>query len=143
MYFSTNVSFASLPVFLPIILEELGYSSINAQGLSAPPYFLSFLITVSSVWVADRTQQRGYFIIALSMVGCIGYIILATVESVGARYCMLMRMCPSRLELVLILGQLQRFSSLVESFLRSQTSYVSAPPNPWTLMLTHLSLGVK
>ncbi len=32
MYFSCNVSFASLPVFLPAILTSMGYSSINAQG---------------------------------------------------------------------------------------------------------------
>lgn len=47
MYFSCNVSFASLPVFLPTILEEMGFSSINAQGLTAPPYFLAFLVTIS------------------------------------------------------------------------------------------------
>lgn len=89
MYFSTNVSFASLPVFLPIILQQMGYSSVNAQGLSAPPYFLAFLVCIGTVWAADRTQQRGFFIIGLSLIGCIGYIILATVELVGARYCKL------------------------------------------------------
>jgi len=46
MYFSCNVSFSSLPVFLPTILLEMGFSSIDAQGLSAPPYFLSFLVTI-------------------------------------------------------------------------------------------------
>lgn len=93
MYFSTNVSFASLPVFLPTILEELGYTSVNAQGLSAPPYFLSFLVTIGSVWMADKIQQRAYFIIGLSATGCIGYIILATTESVGARYCRSLQHC--------------------------------------------------
>ncbi|TQS31959.1 hypothetical protein Golomagni_07744, partial [Golovinomyces magnicellulatus] len=43
MYFSCNVSFASLPVFLPTILNDMGFSGLEAQGLSAPPYFLSFL----------------------------------------------------------------------------------------------------
>jgi len=86
MYFSCNVSFSSLPVFLPTILEEMGFESITAQGLSAPPYFLSFLITIGSAWIADRTQQRGLTIIILSAVGGVGYIMLAVAKSTGARY---------------------------------------------------------
>lgn len=49
MYFSVNVSFASLPVFLPTILNGMGFSSINAQGLSAPPYFFAFITSLSLV----------------------------------------------------------------------------------------------
>lgn len=86
MYFSCNVSFASLPVFLPTILKEMGFSAINAQGLTAPPFFLSFLITVITPWIADRTQQRGIMLIILTIIGGIGYILLATAKSVGARY---------------------------------------------------------
>lgn len=86
MYFSCNVSFASLPVFLPTILLEMGFTAINAQGLSAPPYFLSFLLTCGTAWIADRTQQRAYTIMILSTVAGIGYIILATSNSVGAKY---------------------------------------------------------
>ncbi|KAK5124459.1 hypothetical protein LTR85_001676 [Meristemomyces frigidus] len=86
MYFSCNVSFSSLPVFLPTILEELGFSGVTAQGLSAPPYFLSWILTIATTWYADRTQQRGLVIIVMSMIGGIGYIMLAATKSVGARY---------------------------------------------------------
>jgi sugar phosphate permease len=86
MYFSCNVSFASLPVFLPTILTTMGYSSINAQGLTAPPYFLSFLVCIISTYIADRTQQRGLMIVGLSIIGGVGYLLLATVHSVGVRY---------------------------------------------------------
>ncbi|TVY38865.1 MFS transporter, partial [Lachnellula subtilissima] len=41
MYFSLNVSFSSLPVFLPTILTSMGFKALHAQALSAPPYFLS------------------------------------------------------------------------------------------------------
>ena len=86
MYFSCNVSFSSLPVFLPTILKEMGFSSVNAQGLTAPPFFLSFLVTIITPYIADRTQQRGIMIIVLSIVGGVGYVILATTKSVAARY---------------------------------------------------------
>jgi len=64
----------------------MGFSAINAQGLTAPPYFVSFLVTIGSSYVADRTQQRGYTLMVLSTIGGIGYILLATSDSVGARY---------------------------------------------------------
>lgn len=86
MYFSCNVSFSSLPVFLPTILEGMGFSSISAQGLTAPPYFLAFLICIASCYVADRTQQRGLVITALSIVGGTGYVLLAVCTGTGVRY---------------------------------------------------------
>lgn len=86
MYFSGNVGFASLPVFLPTILNEMGFSSVNAQGLTAPPFFLSFLMTIGTTYLADRTQQRGLTIACLTAMGGVGYIILAATKSVGARY---------------------------------------------------------
>jgi Major Facilitator Superfamily len=86
MYFSCNVSYASLPVFLPTILKDMGFTSINAQGLTAPPYFVSFLVTIITPYIADKMQQRGLMIFVLSMVAGIGYILVATVESVGVRY---------------------------------------------------------
>ncbi|KAK4978353.1 hypothetical protein LTR66_010631 [Elasticomyces elasticus] len=73
MYFSCNVSFSSLPVFLPTILNEMGFTAIHAQGLR-------------TTWVADRIEQRGLTIITMSVVGAIGYIVLATTTAVGPRY---------------------------------------------------------
>ena len=86
MYFSANVSYASLPVYLPTILADMGYSSINAQGLSAPPYFAAFLLALLTTWLADKTQQRGLVLMATSALGGAGYVVLATVETVGVRY---------------------------------------------------------
>ncbi|KAL7626386.1 hypothetical protein AAE478_003158 [Parahypoxylon ruwenzoriense] len=86
MYFCGNVSYSSLPVFLPTILQDMGYTAINAQGLSAPPSFAAFLFALITTWVADKTQQRCLVITLTSSVGGVGYIILATVKTVGVRY---------------------------------------------------------
>lgn len=64
----------------------MGFNAIDSQGLTAPPFFVSFLVTIFSTWIADKTQQRGYTIMFLTTVGGIGYVLLATVESVGVRY---------------------------------------------------------
>ncbi|QDS78074.1 hypothetical protein FKW77_003631 [Venturia effusa] len=86
MYFSCNVSFSSLPVFLPTILKEMGFTAVNAQGLTAPPFFMAFIVTIVTSYIADRTQQRGIMVMTLSAIGGVGYIMLAVAKSVGARY---------------------------------------------------------
>ncbi|KAI1805747.1 MFS general substrate transporter [Daldinia bambusicola] len=86
MYFCGNVTYSSLPVFLPTILQDMGYTAINAQGLSAPPSFAAFMFALITTWVADKTQQRCIVLMVTSIVGGVGYIILATVETVGVRY---------------------------------------------------------
>lgn len=86
MYFCGNVSYSSLPVFLPTILEDMNYTAIDAQGLSAPPSFAAFLCALITTWVADRTQQRCLVLFVTCSVGGVGYLILATVETVGVRY---------------------------------------------------------
>lgn len=85
-YFSCNVSFASLPVFLPAILTTMHFTSIDAQGLTAPPYFLSFLVCIGTTYLADRVRQRGLIIAGLSVVAGAGYLLLATCHSVAVRY---------------------------------------------------------
>ncbi|KAL4922856.1 major facilitator superfamily domain-containing protein [Aspergillus aurantiobrunneus] len=86
MYFSCNVSFSSLPVFLPTILEDMGFESIHAQGLTAPPFFVSFLFSIATTWLSDKLQQRGLTIVFFSLVGNVGYVLLAACTSVGVRY---------------------------------------------------------
>lgn len=86
MYLSCNVAFASLPVFLPTILTGMGFTSVNAQGLTAPPYFLAFGICILSTWLGDRLQQRGFLIMMFSLLGCVGYVLMATCEAVAIRY---------------------------------------------------------
>ena len=64
----------------------MGYSSVDAQGLTAPPYFCAFLGALLTTYIADRTRQRALTLAVTSMVGGIGYIILATKDTIGVRY---------------------------------------------------------
>lgn len=84
--FSASVSAASLPFFLPTILKDMGYSGIDAQGLSAAPMFAAFFAVIIMAWVADKAQQRGLALTVSSVVAGIGYVILATVDILSAKY---------------------------------------------------------
>ncbi|TQB71743.1 hypothetical protein MPDQ_007324 [Monascus purpureus] len=48
--------------------SAMGYRSINAQGLSAPSYFIAFLFALITTYVADGTQRHGLMLIATSLV---------------------------------------------------------------------------
>lgn len=71
---------------MTVLLTPPGFSGLNAQGLSAPPYFISFLVTIFTTYVADRTQQRGATVITLALIASAGYIMLAAASTNAVRY---------------------------------------------------------
>ncbi|KAH8672826.1 retrograde regulation protein 2 [Tricladium varicosporioides] len=89
IHFCCNYSFAGLSNFLPTIVEDMGYTSINAQGLTAPPYFASFLLCALVAFASDRYGKRGYVVAGFATMGMIGYLLLVLVkdlENTGPRY---------------------------------------------------------
>jgi hypothetical protein len=89
IHFMCSHSFAGLSSFLPTILKGMGYSSVNAQGLTAPVYFASFLLCVAATLASDGWDRRGFIVAGFATVSCIGYLSLATIEDktkVDVRY---------------------------------------------------------
>ena len=87
MYFGCNVSFASLPLFLPTIISEIGtFTTIESNGLSAPPYVFCFILVVTTAWLADRLKIRGPLSAIAALTAAVGFIMLATTSSLGPRY---------------------------------------------------------
>lgn len=77
MFFCTNMAFASMPVFLPTIIREMGHSVLTSQALSAPPYLLSFLIVILTAWYSDRLRSRSTFVIFHALLSASGYAFVA------------------------------------------------------------------
>ncbi|KAF2193128.1 permease of the major facilitator superfamily [Zopfia rhizophila CBS 207.26] len=80
IHFCCNYSFAGLSNFLPTIVRDMGYSSVNAQGLTAPAYFTAFICCILAAWISDRYGKRGYVISVFATLGAVGYLILAAVQ---------------------------------------------------------------
>ena len=107
MFFSCNVAFSSMPVFLPTIIKEyvsllvrdrgvltiarMGYSSLSSQALSAPPYLVAFVVVLITAYLSDRTNNRGLFIALHALLASSGYVLIAATGSAGWsapwRYC--------------------------------------------------------
>jgi MFS family permease len=73
MFFSCNVAFSSMPVFLPTLIRDMGWESITAQGLSAPPYLFAFVVVLTTAYYSDRLQSRSTFILLHSLLATLGY----------------------------------------------------------------------
>ena len=74
MFFSCNVAFSSMPVFLPTIINQLGYSSLRSQALSAPPYLLSFIIVLLTARASDLYRVRSTFIFFHALLAASGFL---------------------------------------------------------------------
>ncbi|KAL4919543.1 major facilitator superfamily domain-containing protein [Aspergillus aurantiobrunneus] len=77
MFFSCNVAFSSMPVFLPTILQDMGYSSVNSQALSAPPYLVAFIIVLITAYLSDRSRSRSPYLIAHALISATAYLAIA------------------------------------------------------------------
>ncbi|ORY95291.1 high-affinity nicotinic acid transporter [Syncephalastrum racemosum] len=86
IYVGLNIALASYAVFLPTIIKDMGFSSLNAQLLTIPPYVAACILVFFVSWNSDRTLQRGYHIMAVSAIGVLGYIFLLASLNVGLRY---------------------------------------------------------
>ena len=64
----------------------MGYTSINAQGLSAPAWLGAYVVAITCGYLSDRWSVRGWFIAGGQAVGAIGYLVIAFAKPLGARY---------------------------------------------------------
>ncbi|KAJ3907684.1 MFS general substrate transporter [Lentinula edodes] len=88
IYASFNVGVATISYFLPTIIAGLGFTAINAQGLTVAPYIVGWFMVVFQAWHSDKTRDRGWHIMLSCFISFVGYLILATAvqKSVGAAY---------------------------------------------------------
>ena len=77
-FHTVNLPINTLTLFLPTIINQLGYTAAQAQLLSIPPYASAFFLTMAAAVLAEKTKRRAPFIIAGSALAIVGYIILIT-----------------------------------------------------------------
>ncbi|KAI1335911.1 major facilitator superfamily transporter [Xylariaceae sp. FL0016] len=88
IYMGCDMPLYAFSLFLPSIISDAGWSTstIHTQLLSVPPYAAAAILTVIIGFVADRTKQRGLCNICVSLVGCVGFIMLMASDSPAVKY---------------------------------------------------------
>ena len=91
-YLVNCIPLGSLTFFTPTIVTGLGFTSINAQLLTVPPWMVGYCFSLFLGWSADRFNARGYHIFISSMLGGIGWLTagLLPADAYIKRYGMLM-----------------------------------------------------
>lgn len=73
-------------LFLPTILNGMGYAGTKAQLLSVPPYAVAAALTITVGLIADRTRWRGVCNIVTVTIGIVGFILLLSSSDPKIQY---------------------------------------------------------
>ncbi|KAL0571337.1 hypothetical protein V5O48_010619 [Marasmius crinis-equi] len=86
MFYMVGTTLYGLALFLPSIVNQLGYSPNQSQLLSVGPYAGGFILTLASAYYSDRHQTRAIPIVAISLLAVIGYAMYLTADTKLIRY---------------------------------------------------------
>lgn len=73
-YIADVVPQGSFTFFTPTIVNGLGYTSIQAQLLTVPPWVVGFVVAISLSYSADHFDARGWHVTIASVVGGVGWL---------------------------------------------------------------------
>ncbi|KAB8225101.1 major facilitator superfamily domain-containing protein [Aspergillus novoparasiticus] len=83
-YLSISAGVASLSLFAPTIIAGLGYTDLQAQLFTVPPYAVAYVVTLGLAWLSDRLKCRGAIACGSQVMASVAFIIQA--EAYTARY---------------------------------------------------------
>ncbi|GBB87972.1 hypothetical protein RclHR1_14490003 [Rhizophagus clarus] len=82
-----SISVSSYQLFLPSIVNGMGFNYVISQLFSIPPFFCAGVSTIIVAIISDRKRVRGPIMILTSIIGILGYILLIIPSlSVPAKY---------------------------------------------------------
>ncbi|KAL4968349.1 major facilitator superfamily domain-containing protein [Aspergillus stella-maris] len=86
VYFCICCALFSFSLFLPSIIQTLGYTANEAQLLSVPPYAVASAVGVAVAFLSDHLRVRGKLILVSLPLAIIGYVLIARVSSNVTKY---------------------------------------------------------
>lgn len=86
IYMGADGALYAFSLFLPTIINALGYSGTTANLLSVPPYACAAVFTIVIGYIADRTQKRGLINVCVSLLGIVGFIMLIASQNPHVKY---------------------------------------------------------
>jgi cyanate permease len=86
IYMGCLVPLYAFSLFLPTIVQGMGYKGTHAQLLTVPPYACAAVITVAVGVFADHTRWRGYCNMVTVTVGAIGFTLLLSSSNIHVQY---------------------------------------------------------
>ncbi|KAI0396139.1 MFS general substrate transporter [Xylariaceae sp. FL0594] len=85
-FFFINITVQGLSVFLPTILNEIGYKSLAAQYYTVPVYVAASLIAIGVAYISDKTKLRGIYLAVFCVLGIAGFGLLRWGQGAHLKY---------------------------------------------------------
>ncbi|KAF1916577.1 major facilitator superfamily transporter [Ampelomyces quisqualis] len=83
---AASVPSQTFSVWLPLVVQGLGYSSIEANLMSVPPYVCGALGLYLFALSSDHRKERGYHIVAGISISLVGLIVTVICQTSRAKY---------------------------------------------------------
>lgn len=81
-----HISACSFTFFFPTIVKSMGFTSINALLLTAPPYFISGAFGIVLAWTSGRLNERTWHITGTLLLAIAGFVVTVSTLNTAARY---------------------------------------------------------
>jgi MFS family permease len=85
-FFTSSVAINGFGVFLPTIIQGMGYASLRVNYMTIPVYALGAVSLIIQVWLSDKYKRRGAFIVGCCAPVAVGYLICVGTANKGAGY---------------------------------------------------------
>lgn len=76
----------SISLFLPTIINELGYTANESQLMTVPVYVLACFCTICGSLASDKVGQRGPFIMGFTLISITGFVLLISSAAPRTQY---------------------------------------------------------
>ncbi|RDW58327.1 hypothetical protein BP5796_12257 [Coleophoma crateriformis] len=73
-YLSSTTGVYGFTATVPTVIQQLGYTSTNAQLMTIPVYLAATITTLIVGWLSDRIKQRTPFIMGCLSIAVIGFV---------------------------------------------------------------------
>ena len=85
-FFCINITVQGLSIFIPTILNDLGWTATKAQLYSVPVYVSASAIAILIAFISDKTKQRGIYLALFTFLGITGFSLLRWNTNENVRY---------------------------------------------------------
>ncbi|OIW33654.1 MFS general substrate transporter [Coniochaeta ligniaria NRRL 30616] len=92
-FFLINITVQGLSVFMPTILNDLGWTAIKAQLMTVPVYAAACLVAIAIAYVSDKTKRRGVYLASFSTLAVVGFALLRWHTDPNIRYMAVFFVC--------------------------------------------------
>jgi len=98
----------SISLFLPTIINELGYTANESQLMTVPVYALACFCTICGSLASDKVGQRGPFIMGFALIAIAGFVMLISSAAPRIQYAGTFLAASGRLSYASLYTQLTR-----------------------------------